>query len=144
MPMLAHFEERAGEDRRRSPRRTLTLGVGSGNGEVAILDLSLTGALLETSTPMLVGADFEIELPHAGRVEAVVEWSSGEYYGCQFTQPISPAALSAALLQSTPRTLEASEASNLDPIDELRQLNDEMERLSLQMENALKRLAKKD
>ena len=142
MPMLAHFEERTGEDRRRSGRRALKLGVGAGASQVSIQDLSLTGVLLETSMHMLVGADFELELPHAGSVEVVVVWNSGEFYGCQFTQPISPAALSAALLRSEPKTLQGPGEGGLDPIDELRQLNDEMERLSLQMESALKRLAK--
>ena len=142
MPMLAHFEERTGEDRRRSGRRSLKLGVGAGTIQVSIQDLSLTGVLLETSMHMLVGADFELDLPHAGSVQAVVVWNSGEYYGCQFTQPISPAALSAALLQGEPKDAQDGEAGSLDPIDELRQLNDEMERLSLQMESALKRLTK--
>ena len=142
MPMLAHFEERSGDERRRSARRTLKLGIGGGTGQVTIQDLSLTGALLETSMSLLVGADLELELPHAGKVEAIVVWNSGEYYGCQFTQPISPAALSASLLQSAPGPLEISEAGGLDPIAELRHLNDEMERLSYKMESALKRLAK--
>ena len=141
MPMLAHFEERTGEDRRRSGRRALKLGVGNGAVQVTIQDLSLTGALLETSMSMLVGADFELELPHAGNVEAVVVWNSGEFYGCQFTQPISPAALSAALLQGEPRD-PSTASGGLDPIEELKLLNDEMERLSLQMEGALKRLSK--
>ena len=142
MPMLAHFEERTGEDRRRAGRRALKLGVGAGTIQVSIQDLSLTGALLETSMHMLVGADFELELPHAGSVEVVVVWNSGEFYGCQFTQPISSAALSAALLQGEPDNAEGRETDSIDPIDELRQLNDEMERLSLQMESALKRLTK--
>jgi len=142
MPMLAHFEERTGADLRRTARRSLRLGIGAGSGKVTIQDLSLTGALLETSTPMLVGADFEIDLPHAGAVEAVVVWNSGEYYGCQFSQPISPAALSAALLQSAPETVESADTQTADPIADLRELNDEMERLALKMDSALKRLSK--
>ena len=142
MPMLAHFEERTGEDRRRTSRRALKLGIGGGAGPVTVHDLSATGVLLETSVSMLVGADFELELPHAGIVEAVVVWNSGEYYGCQFTQPISPAALSAALLQSAPKSEEESVREGVDPIEELRQLNDDMERLALKMDSALKRLVK--
>src|SRR3954468_5558333 len=107
MPMVAYFEERLqARDRRRAVRRALKLGLAAGEqGEpVTVLDLSLTGALLETSVPMLVGATFEVELPHAGRIEASIMWNSGEYYGCQFELPITPAALSAALLQSSPGT----------------------------------------
>ena len=142
MPMVAYFEERApAADRRRSVRRALKLGVAAGDGNelVTILDLSLTGALLETSVPMLVGATFEVELPHAGTVEASVIWNSGEFYGCQFTLPITPAALSAALLQA-----EANPpADEHDPIVELKQLNSEVERLAWKMDNALRKLTRK-
>ena len=140
MPMVASFEERApATDRRRSVRRALKLGVAAGDGTelVTILDLSLTGALLETSVSMLVGATFEIELPHAGTVEASVIWNSGEYYGCQFTLPITPATLSAAQLQA-----EANPAAEHDPIAELKELNSEVERLAWKMDNALRRLKK--
>lgn len=143
MPMLAHFEELPGRsERRRSFRRALKLGVGGGAEDVTIRDLSLTGALLETSVPMLVGAAFEFELPQAGKIDATVVWNSGEFYGCQFNLPISPAALSAALLQSTPTDKPA--ARQLDPVAELHELNAEVERLALRMETALERLARKD
>ena len=141
MPLLAYFEERepAG-DRRRTARRGLRLGAAVGGEKVMIHDLSLTGALLETSVPMLVGAEFEVELPHAGNVKAEVVWNSGEYYGCQFALPITPAALSAALLQAD--THPPSDAAH-DPIAELKQLNGEVERLAWKMDNALRRLTKK-
>ena len=77
MSMLAHFEEWSSEDRRRAMRRSLKLGIDGGGDKVTIHDLSLTGALLETNTPMLVGAAFELELPQAGSVEAVIMWNSG-------------------------------------------------------------------
>jgi hypothetical protein len=143
MPMVAYFEERLpAPDRRRSVRRALKLGVAVGDGGelVTVHDLSLTGALLETSVPMLVGAKFEVELPHVGTVEAGVIWNSGEYYGCQFALPISPAALSAALLQADAHP-PASAAH--DPIAELKLLNNEVERLAWKMDNALRRLTKK-
>jgi len=142
MSMTAYFEERPpAQDRRRSVRRALKLGVLAGDGEpVTILDLSLTGALLETSVPMLVGASFEVELPQAGTVEATVIWNSGEYYGCQFELPISPAALSAAQLQA-----EAAPPADAphDPLSELKQLNSEVERLAWKMDNAVRKLTKK-
>jgi hypothetical protein len=142
MPMVAYFEERPpAPDRRRSVRRALKLGAAAGEGSepVTVHDLSLTGALIETSVPMLVGASFEVELPQVGPVEASVMWNSGEYYGCQFALPISPAALSAALLQA-----EAQPPADgpHDPIVELKQLNSEVERLAWKMDNALRRLTK--
>ena len=122
MPMIAHFEELPQPaERRRATRRSLKLGLGAGEARVTIHDLSLTGALLETSVPMLVGAEFEVELPHGGNMKAAIVWNSGEFYGCQFNLPISPAALSAALLQSTP--VEERPAAPADPVTELRELS---------------------
>jgi hypothetical protein len=142
MPMLAHFEEQQKRDRRGAPRLSLKLGIaGEPDGELVIIrDLSLTGALLETSVPMLVGSSFEVELPHAGKIEAEVVWSGGEFYGCQFSLPISPAALSAALLLSTPKQAENGSAPN--PLSELQELNADVERIALKIERALKRLSR--
>jgi hypothetical protein len=133
--MLAHFEPKG--DRRRSARRSLRLGISAGADLVTIHDLSLTGALVETSTAMLVGATFEFDLPQAGAVHATVVWNSGEYYGCQFDQPIPSAALSAALLQSAPQKAR-------DAVAELHDLNADIERLSERLEEVLKRLAAND
>jgi hypothetical protein len=143
MPMVAYFEEREpAQDRRRSVRRALRLGSTTVDSDelATIHDLSLTGALIETSVPMLVGATFEVELPNAGAVEASVVWNSGEYYGCQFALPISPATLSAALLQA-----EARPTGNggHDPLNELKELNSEVERLAWKMDKALRRLTRK-
>jgi hypothetical protein len=143
MPMVAYFEERPPlANRRRAIRRALKLGasVGEAGDPVTIHDLSLTGALLETAVPMLVGASFEVELPNVGAVEAGVIWNSGEYYGCQFALPITPATLSAALLQA-----EAKRSGDdaHDPIAELKELNSEVERLAWKMDTALRRLTRK-
>lgn len=143
MPMVAFFEElEPVGDRRRSVRRALRLGLDAGErGEsVTIHDLSLTGALLETSVPMLVGATFEVELPQGSPVEASVVWNSGEYYGCQFVLPITPSVLSAALLKADSK---AGAGDGKDPIAELRHLNSEVERLAWMMDNALRRLDRK-
>jgi len=142
MPMVAYFEELSPTaDRRRSVRRALHLGAQAGDSAEAatIHDLSLTGALIETSVPMLVGSTFEVDRPNSGLTEASVVWNSGEYYGCQFALPISPATLSAALLQA-----EAQAPSDAhDPVAELRELNSEVERLAWKMDNALRKLTRK-
>jgi hypothetical protein len=144
MPLLAHFEDVApNTDRRRYLRRALKLGTDAGGEPVTLHDLSLTGALIETSVPMLVGAIFDVDLPGSGSVEATVVWNSGEFYGCQFELPISPAALSAALLQSQPQPPNGIAAAPPDPVAELRELNAEVERLAFRMDNALKRLTRK-
>lgn len=140
MAMLAHFEELPQRsERRRSVRRALKLGVGEGGNQVTIRDLSLTGALLESPVPMLVGSAFELDLPKGGKIDATVVWSSGEYYGCQFDLPISPSVLSNALVEAA---VDAqSECSGPDPLSELRGLSLEVEALALKMERALKRLS---
>ena len=140
MPMHAHFEEvepRSG--RRRSTQRALKLGAGEAEHTVTVHDLSLTGALIETSVPMLVGQTFEVDLPEAGKMDATIVWNSGEYYGCQFELPIPPSVLSAALLKSAPRTNGSAIA---DPLAELRERSSEVERLALKRESALKRLTR--
>ena len=141
MPVVAHFEDRGLEqDRRRSVRRALKLGAGVAGETVTIRDISLTGMLLETPTPMLVGASFEVELPHAGTIAALIVWSSGEFYGCEFERPISPAAVSAARLQSEPNDDGAS--ATPDPLAELRELNAEVEQISARLDRAIERLSR--
>jgi hypothetical protein len=90
---------------------------------------------------MLVGATFEIELPNYGNMRSVVVWNSGEYYGCEFDEPISPATVSAALLQSAPLP-ESADSPNGDPVAELRELNSEMEQLASKLVTAIERLAR--
>ena len=139
MSLFAHFEAHAGE-RRRSVRRTLRLGVGAAGESVTIRDLSLSGMLLETLTPMLVGARFQVELPQAGAVGAVVTWTSGAFYGCEFDFPIASSVLSAALLQSPFETAPDSSKAAVDAASELRQLNAEMDRIAAQLDRTIERL----
>jgi hypothetical protein len=151
MTMLAHFEERAQNagDRRGSARRALRLDVEStvesrGMAHVTIHDLSLTGVLIETSTPLAAGEIFEVDVPGTGNVEATVVWNSGEFYGCQFQESISTAALSAALLRSPPRD-EAPVSSRLaaDLVAELRSINEQVEKIAREVERTVGRLASK-
>lgn len=143
MAVAAHFEESGQEaERRRSVRRSLKLGAGVAEDSVTIRDISLTGMLLETTKPMLVGATFAVELPHAGAVSALVVWNSGEYYGCEFDRPISPAAISAALLQSKPADVEHPSPTP-DPLAELRALNAEVEDIAARLDRAIERLTEK-
>ncbi len=151
MAMRAHFEEpvQAGEDRRASLRRSLQLDTQSDNvvhgaGQVTIHDLSLTGVLIETSTPLVSGETFEVNLPQAGTVEASVVWNSGEFFGCEFREPISTAALSAALLRSPPRDVApVSRAVADDLAAELRSINEQVERIALEVERVVGQLGGK-
>ena len=151
MAMLAHFEEfgEIGSDRRGSVRRALRLAVESdgasrGSAQATIHDLSLTGVLIETSTPLAPGESFGVDLPEVGKVQASVVWSSGEFYGCQFSEPISTATLSAALLRSQPRDAPVGSAGlPVDLIAELRNINEQVEKIASDVERAVGRLASK-
>jgi len=141
MPVFAHFEDLPQEgERRRSTRRALKLGAVAGGESVTIRDISLTGMLLETATPMLVGSGFEVELPHAGKIAVAVVWNGGEFYGCEFEYPISPAAVSAARLQSKPAPGSES-LTPVDALEELRALNADVERISARLDRAIDRLS---
>ena len=152
MTMQAHFEERGeiADDRRGSTRRSLKLdipseGVAHGSARVTIHDLSLTGVLIETSTPLASGEIFEVDVPQAGKVEASVVWNSGEFYGCEFKEPIPTAALSAALLRSPPRdTPPVSRTLASDLAAELRSINEQVEKIAGEVDRAVGRLTRKD
>jgi hypothetical protein len=151
MTMQAHFEEPAkiGSERRRSVRRSLRLdaenkGARHGAPQVIIHDLSLTGVLIETSTPLASGETFEVNLPQAGSAEASVVWTSGEFYGCAFKEPISTAALSAALLRSPPREITPlSPTVAADLVAELRHITEQVEKIAAEVERTIGRLANK-
>ncbi len=151
MTMQAHFDEPAeiGTERRGSARRALKLdaeseGARHGASQVTIHDLSLTGVLIETSTPLASGETFEVDLPQAGKAEASVVWTSGEFYGCAFKEPISTAALSAALLRSPPREImPLSPTVAADLVGELRHITEQVEKIAAEVERAIGRLANK-
>ena len=116
--MIAHRAQlepkKLASNQRGAARRTLHLDVqGSGDfgsSEVTILDLSPTGFLLEASDTLAVGEAIDLDWPGGGAVRAVVKWSSGRFFGCQFKQPISTAALSAALLRAAPAPLNSAQS----------------------------------
>jgi hypothetical protein len=151
MAMQGHFAEPAqiGDERRASLRRALRLdiqGAGAAHGaaRVTIHDLSLTGVLIETSTPLSSGETFEVELPQAGKVEASVVWAGGEFYGCEFKEPISTAALSAAFLRNPPRDAPLVSGTVADDLaSELRSINEQVERIGREVERVVDRLAGK-
>jgi hypothetical protein len=108
----ANFSNEAaqGVDRRSSRRRSLTLtahtsSAGAGELPVLILDISEGGLLLEANTAELsVGDQIGIELPECGLVRARLAWKSGPFAGCQFSEAVAPAAISAALLKADPHS----------------------------------------
>lgn len=106
MAIAAHWEHAAeSPDRPREPRRNLRLEAESslesgGAPKVVIHNLSATGLLVESATPLAIDENISIDLPEAGSTPAHVVWCSGDLYGCQFHAPISNAVLSAIQLRS--------------------------------------------
>jgi hypothetical protein len=100
--ILARLQITPAADRRDSPRRQLRLGstLQTSGEDVTIHDLSSTGMLIETAAQLTPFDNLEIELPEAGTAQALVVWSSGFFYGCEFKNRLSQAAVSAAQLRS--------------------------------------------
>jgi hypothetical protein len=92
-------------DDRREARSRLWLNVPSDLADaeitnVIVHDLSRGGLLVQVDALLEVGSELQIEIPEAGPVAAKVVWSSGSFFGCQFAEPISENAVSAALSDS--------------------------------------------
>lgn len=106
MPIPAHFDETySGEGQPRASRRRLLLetqgALESGAAtRVLVHNVSETGLLIETDTPLEIGDMIDVALPEAGSMRARVAWASDRLYGCAFEVPLSPATLSAAQLRS--------------------------------------------
>jgi hypothetical protein len=94
--------------RRRTERHSLRLSAvttlpSAGGTQVLIRDISPGGILIEAEPAALTVDDWiEVSLPDTGPVKGRVAWTSGGFFGCEFYQPISVAALSAALLKARP------------------------------------------
>jgi len=104
MAIAARLEPERAQERRSKQRRKLSLDSNIHTGEiVSVHDISPTGMLIETDADLSALDRLEIDLPENGTTNAIIAWNSGRYYGCQFTKPLSPAKVSAALLRSTPK-----------------------------------------
>ena len=122
MTIAARLQIIPGTSRRGWKRRRLSLDstIQATRANVVIHDLSSTGLLIETAADLAVLDDLEIRLPEVGFTPASVIWNSGRYFGCQFKETISQAAISAALLRSPPaRQPEPGPSANeaLEPVE---------------------------
>lgn len=105
-----------GHARRRLALQTLGQVASGETSNVIVQNASSTGMLLRTPLDLSEGDRLEVDLPHAGPTLARVVWSSGDLHGCQFAQPISQAALSAAQLQSGSDDADAPEPAKFTPM----------------------------
>jgi PilZ domain len=105
MALVAYLEEmEPGVERRSAARRLLNLEtpvgpVSDGDTTVLVHNLSAEGLLIESGAGFAVGTEFDVRLPETA-ARARVKWRDGRFFGCEFSDPISKAALSAALLKS--------------------------------------------
>ena len=150
MSLRANLEtEPQAVERRSAPRRKLRLqaeGASSSAGDslVVIHDISEEGLLLESSVPLAEGEILEVLIPEAGTAQARVSWTSGHFYGCKFIEPISTAAVSAALLRSpAPGATDNRSEVVEKALIELEALSFAIKRVTKAVDQAIDRLNKK-
>lgn len=150
MAILAelHLEPEASE-RRGSARRRLQLITegtmpSSEDARVVILDLSVTGLLIESSAPLSVGDLLTVNLPEARTAEAIVMWNSGRYFGCKFTGPIPAAVVSAAQLLSPAAHNEGDAEVISIALAELQALGTRIQHITEAVNRAIARLGMRD
>ena len=94
MRILAKLTAQADTDRRRSPRTPALFANDEGPVDmVVVTDLSPEGARLITPAPMVVGRYVSLNLPLFEPVAGRIAWVSSRMAGCEFEDPIHPAAL---------------------------------------------------
>ena len=104
-----------GKAAREAERRSLKLHArtySDAGGDILVIvhNISSTGLLIEAREGALaVGDSFSIDVPEAGSAESTVVWTSGRFVGCEFLQPVTKAAVSAALLRGEPMLRSPSE-----------------------------------
>lgn len=143
MSILGKFEQENAIDRRSSARRRLLLESAAApasalKAPVLIHDISSSGLLIETATPLAIGDVIEVEIPETGTTSATVVWDSGQFYGCRFDEPLPRPALSAALLRARPPSGDdpATELSTAAVL-ELQQLRSRVQQLTAQLDRLI-------
>ena len=112
--------------------------------QVVIHDLSEDGLLVESPVALEQGESIEVVIPEAGTAQAQVAWSSGRFFGCKFSDPISTAAVSAALLRSPgPDQLEQNRETVEKALIELEALSFAIKRITRVVDKAIDQLTKK-
>lgn len=122
VPLSAEIlTERLIGDDRSAVRRTLRLGVSTyTSGDVAmalILNISETGLLIETVVRLAVGETLFVDLPEASASAIRVVWTDNLLAGCEFVDPVSMGAVSAAQLMSPLRAAGSMNASGAEAED---------------------------
>lgn len=122
LPATLEASEKS-SNKRATARRKLRLGTSAKGAnrpitDILVHDLSSEGLLIESPTVLQIGESLAIDLPNAGSRDAIVVWSSSKFYGCRFAEPLSPAAVSAALLKAFPADREEAGRAPTPPLPE--------------------------
>ena len=122
MSIAGRLEANAQADRRGTGRRELRLWLDMRHGsdhatDALVLNISESGLLFRTAMPLSPSDTLQVDLPQAGFLTASVVWTSGEFVGCRFVRPLSPAIVSAAQLRSDPSRTDAVEPAEPAPAE---------------------------
>lgn len=150
MSLRANLETEPQTGERRSvARRRLRLQAegaspSAGDSQVVIHDISEEGLLIESAVPLTDDETLEVLLPETGSAPAKVSWTSGHFFGCKFIEPISTAAVSAALLRSpAPNATDNRSEVVQKALIELEALSFAIKRVTKAVDQAIDRLNKK-
>lgn len=150
MSLRAQLEIELDAGERRSTRRrklhleAQSVRASAAQTQVVIHDLSEDGLLVESPIALEQGETLEVLLPEAGSAQATVAWSSGRYFGCKFGEPISTAAVSAALLRSPAKGETAPSSETVEKaLIELESLSFAIKRITRVVDKAIDQLTKK-
>ena len=138
-----HKGERRSSRRRKLRLETEGASASSSQTQVIIHDLSEEGLLVESPIPLVTGELLEVVIPEAGTAQAEVTWDGGRFYGCKFREPISTAAVSAALLRSPTSKSERNAEVVEKALIELEALSFAIKRVTKAVDQAIDRLNKK-
>ncbi|KQR80201.1 hypothetical protein ASG07_15520 [Sphingomonas sp. Leaf343] len=94
--MSADLDERRSSDRRPVLQESTLRDEALRPHPVLVHDLSCDGCLIESDTPMMLGATIGIGLPGVGRRDATVVRVEGTLHGCSFAGPLSQSAIDQA------------------------------------------------
>jgi transcriptional regulator with XRE-family HTH domain len=100
--ILSKGKNARGTTRHQMRLRVRGAPVSGDAAEVVIHNLSATGMLIESASPLAIDDEIAVELPETAATTAKVVWSGGQFFGCAFERPLSAAAVSAAQLRSEP------------------------------------------
>jgi hypothetical protein len=108
----AIITEQSSPDGRAAVRRSLRLDVSAHAADhvtrALVLNISETGILIETVLDLQVGEILRLDIPEASASRVRVIWKDKLLVGCEFVEPVSTGAVSAARLMSRIEALEDS------------------------------------